>query len=87
MNPFIEQMVIQKMNQLTPDELLHYAVQYGIPITEEQASQVTKRIHNKQINPFKPEGQKQLRKILDEVIDPELAESLEKQFEQLAKRL
>lgn len=85
LNPIIEQLVIQKMNQITPAELYQYARQYTIPVTKQQAANVARRVQNKNINVFQPAGQKQLRLILDEEIGPELAESLQKQFEQLAK--
>ncbi|MDN3955402.1 DUF2624 family protein [Sporolactobacillus laevolacticus] len=87
MNPFIEQLVIQRMNQLTPGELYQYASQYNIPVTKQQASNIAMRVQNKNINPFKPDGQQTLRKILNEEIGTELTEILEKQFEHLAKGL
>lgn len=87
MNPFIEQIVIQRMNQLTPGELYQYASQYNIPVTKQQASNIAMRVQNKNINPFKPDGQQTLRKILNEEIGTELSEILEKQFEHLAKGL
>jgi hypothetical protein len=85
LNPIIEQLVIQKMNQITSEELYQYARQYNIPVTKQQAANVARRVQNKNINAFQPAGQKQLRLILDEEIGPVLAESLQKQFEQLAK--
>ncbi|MCL1630397.1 DUF2624 domain-containing protein [Sporolactobacillus sp. CPB3-1] len=87
MNSFIEQIVIQKINSITVNELYQYAGHYGIKVTKSQIEQIVKRVHNKNINPFHPEGKKKLRKILDEEVGPELAASLEKQFEQLAKSL
>ncbi|GAY76401.1 DUF2624 family protein [Sporolactobacillus inulinus] len=87
MNPIIEQLVIQKMNHLTAEELYQYAVQCKIHVTKQQAAHVAGRVRNKGINPFQPSGQKALRRILDEEIGENLAEHLEKQFEQLAKNL
>ncbi|MCQ2008425.1 MAG: DUF2624 family protein [Sporolactobacillus sp.] len=87
MNPFIEQLVIQKMNHLTSEELYRYAVQYGIAVTKQQTENIARRVQNQNINPFQPQGQKKLRKILDEEIGVALAARLEKQFEQLAKNL
>ncbi|MCO7126313.1 DUF2624 domain-containing protein [Sporolactobacillus shoreicorticis] len=87
MNPFIEQLVIQKMNRLTSEELYKYAEQYDIAVTKQQTANIARRVQNQNINPFQPQGQKRLRKILDEEIGATLAARLEQQFEQLAKNL
>ncbi|BBN99207.1 DUF2624 domain-containing protein [Sporolactobacillus terrae] len=87
MNPIIEQLVIQKMNHLTAEELYQYAVQFKIQVTKQQAASVAGRVRHQNINPFQPSGQAALRRILDEEIGEDLAEHLEKQFEQLAKNL
>ncbi|MDD9147570.1 MULTISPECIES: DUF2624 family protein [unclassified Sporolactobacillus] len=79
----IQQIVNQRINQVTAEELYRQAVQYGIPISKNQAARVAGRVHGKNINLFDPADQRKLRRILVEELGPKLAEDLNRRFEDL----
>lgn len=83
MHPMIQQIVNQRINQVTADELYQQAVQFGIPISKDQAARVAGRVHGKNINLFDSAGQKTLRQILVEELGQNMAERLNRRFEEL----
>ncbi|RYL91596.1 DUF2624 domain-containing protein [Sporolactobacillus sp. THM7-4] len=85
-HPMIQQIVNQRVNQVSADELYQYAGKYGIPITKNQAARIASRVHGKNIDLFSLSGQSKLQKILSEEIGPQLASELKKRFEQLVGR-
>ncbi|RYM02226.1 DUF2624 family protein [Sporolactobacillus sp. THM7-7] len=86
MHPVIQQMVNQRINQVTADELYQYAVKYGISITKSQAVRISSRVRGKNIDLFSTSGKAALQRILSEEMSPGQAAELKKRFEELVDK-
>lgn len=64
MNPFIQQMINNKINAMTPEELCKMASQYDISITIQQARIITKIMHEEDIDIM---NKKQCEKLLEKI--------------------
>ena len=88
MNSFIQQMVNQKVKQLTPNELIQYATMYNINITPEEARKIIRILkQEKQINIY---DSKQHKKIIDKIanrINKDLAKKANELLQQFSKMM
>ncbi|WP_243386303.1 DUF2624 domain-containing protein [Bacillus kexueae] len=75
-----QKIVNQKINSLKYDELLNYAKQHQIPLTETQARQIVKLIRGKNINIFNDQERLQLLKQVANITSNETAQKVNKMF-------
>lgn len=70
MNPLIQQMVNQKINSLTKEDLLSLSVQYQMPINEKQAEKVINILRSEKINIADEQQCKRILYRLQTEVDP-----------------
>ncbi|MFX3616069.1 MAG: DUF2624 family protein [Sporolactobacillus sp.] len=86
MNPFIQQIVNQRINQVSAEELYQQAAQMQIPVSEEQARQIADQVRGKNIDLFTTSGQQTLMAILKRELGPEMADELYQYFQQIMEK-
>jgi len=69
MSSFIKQLVKSKLKQVTPDELLHYAKEYGFTLTRGQAEKIAVYLKEHQFDPFHNRDRKQMLEDLAKITD------------------
>lgn len=77
-----QKIVLQRLNQVTADEVLKYAKQYGIQVTRKQALKVEKLVKGKNINIFNEEERNKLLKQVEAVTSKEAVQLLNQLFAQ-----
>ncbi|MCY9218401.1 DUF2624 domain-containing protein [Bacillus haynesii] len=77
-----QKIVLQRLNQVTADEVLKYAKQYGIHVTKTQALEVEKLVKGKNINIFNEEERNKLLKQVEAVTSKEAVQLLNQLFAQ-----
>ncbi|MCY7993400.1 DUF2624 domain-containing protein [Bacillus haynesii] len=77
-----QKIVLQRLNQVTADEVLKYAKQYGIQVTKTQAFEVEKLVKGKNINIFNEEERNKLLKQVEAVTSKEAVQLLNQLFAQ-----
>ncbi len=80
MNAFIQQMINQKINSVTPEELLRYGAQYGFQINPQQAKEIVSHFNGKHINIFNDSERNKVINALSKTIDPNLVAEVNKLF-------
>ncbi|GAA0602302.1 hypothetical protein GCM10009001_19040 [Virgibacillus siamensis] len=83
MTNFIKELVMNKLKQLSADELLHYSNQYGFSISLNQAKQIETYLKQNTVDPFSKTGQKQLYKDLTQITDQRTAQKAQRLFEKM----
>ncbi|CAM3107397.1 DUF2624 family protein [Sporolactobacillus spathodeae] len=83
MNPFIQQIVNQRVNQVTAAELYEQAKQLNLPLQLEQAERLAEQVHGKNIDLFHPEGQNEMIAILSSEVGAETAHALFQRFKDI----
>ncbi len=82
----IQQMVKQKVNQLTTTELIQYGKQYGFTLTKAEAEKILKYIRSKSLDPFKEEDRLKLLKKIAQITDDQTAKKAHKLFKDMIKQ-
>ncbi|AGN37126.1 DUF2624 domain-containing protein [Bacillus paralicheniformis] len=77
-----QKIVLQRLNQVTADEVLKYAKQYGIHVTRKQALEVEQLVKGKNINIFNEEERNKLLKQVEAVTSKEAVQLLNQLFSQ-----
>lgn len=77
-----QKIVLQRLNQVTADEVLKYAKQYEIHVTKTQALEVEKLVKGKNINIFNEEERNKLLKQVEAVTSKEAVQLLNQLFAQ-----
>ncbi|ALX48102.1 DUF2624 domain-containing protein [Lentibacillus amyloliquefaciens] len=85
MSTIIKQLINKKLKQLSPDELLRYAHQYGFSIDKNQAKEITAYLRQNPINPFEPEERMKMFKELARITDERTADKAQKLFVEIIK--
>ncbi|WP_138415763.1 DUF2624 domain-containing protein [Aquibacillus sediminis] len=85
MNSFVQQMIQKKLKQVHPSDLLDYGEEYGIPLTEQQAKQISAYLKNTNLNPTNEKDRMQFFKKLAQITDIKTAQKAQKLFNQLIK--
>ncbi|MTT33166.1 DUF2624 family protein [Terrilactibacillus sp. BCM23-1] len=80
MNAFIQQMINQKINSVTSEELLRYGAQYGFQINPQQAKEIVSHFNGKHINIFDDSERNRVINALSKTIDPNLVAEVNKLF-------
>ncbi|WP_132743004.1 DUF2624 domain-containing protein [Scopulibacillus darangshiensis] len=78
----IKQLVNQKINNMTPDELLKVSRQYGLSLSRSQGAKVSGLLKGREVDIFDDHERKALLKTIAKNIDPGLAVSMNKLFNQ-----
>ncbi|QTM99847.1 DUF2624 family protein [Sediminibacillus dalangtanensis] len=85
MNSMLKKMVLNKLKQVSTEELLHYSKQYDIPVTKTQAEKITAYLRKAEFDPFSEKERMKLFKELAKMTNVETAQKANKLFKQLTK--
>ncbi|WP_053219156.1 DUF2624 domain-containing protein [Virgibacillus senegalensis] len=85
MNNMVKKMVLNKLKQVSTEDLLHYSKQYDIPVTKKQAEQITAYLKKADFDPFSEKEQMTFFKKLAKITNVETARKANKLFKQLTK--
>lgn len=85
MSHFIKQIVKTKLKQLSSDELLHYAQQYGFSLTKAQANQITNYLKQNSLDPFNEKDRKKMFRELATITDDQTAKKAQDLLNKLIK--
>lgn len=86
MSAFIKHLVKNKLKQVTPDELLHYAKEYGFSISREQAIQISNYLKNNSFDPFKSADRQQMLRDLAAITDLQTAQKANQLMIEIVKQ-
>jgi len=75
-----QKIVNQKINNLSYKELLHYAKQHNVSITEDQAKKIVRLVRGKNINIFEDKERLKLLKEISTITSQETAQKVNKLF-------
>ncbi|UOQ42501.1 DUF2624 domain-containing protein [Halobacillus salinarum] len=81
----LQQIITQKLKQLTVNELMQYSQKYNIPITKEEAAQIIKALKKNKENPFEKEGRKRMLNQLAAITSKDTAKKVNQLLKKLAK--
>jgi Mn-dependent DtxR family transcriptional regulator len=76
----LQQIVNQKLNRLTQEDLLKYSKQYDITITSGQANKIVGLIRGKNINMFDTSERARLVKEIAKITSPAIAKQINQLF-------
>lgn len=86
MQPFIQQMIEKKLKSISKQELLHYASQYQIVLTDEQASNIVNFLRHSKLNPLLENDRMEMVRKLAQLTDFNTAKQVQGLFQQLVKQ-
>lgn len=78
----IQKIVLQRLNQITANDLLRYAKQYGVSLTSLQAAEVAKLMNGKNINIFNDSERNRLLKQVEAITSKQTAQTVNDLFNQ-----
>lgn len=78
----IQKIVLQRLNQITANDLLRYAKQYGVSLTSNQATEVAKLMNGKNVNIFNDAERNQLLKQVEAITSKQTAQTVNDLFNQ-----
>ncbi|MFZ3588175.1 DUF2624 domain-containing protein [Bacillus sp. DJP31] len=78
----LEQIVNQRLNRLTKDDLLRYSKQHDITLTNQQAEKIVGLIRGKNINIFDPTERVSLIKQVATITTPTIAKKINELFQE-----
>ncbi|MFC7393327.1 DUF2624 family protein [Scopulibacillus cellulosilyticus] len=76
----IRQFVNQKINHITPQELLQLSQQYGFDLSRTQAEKISKLLRGKNIDIFNDRDRHQVLQNVSQNIDANLATEINRMF-------
>jgi Mn-dependent DtxR family transcriptional regulator len=76
----LEQIVNQKLNRLTKEDLLKYSKEHDIALTSQQAEKIVGLIRGKNINIFDPTERVRLIKQVAKITSPDVARKVNQLF-------
>jgi len=85
MSTFIKGIVIQKLKQISYEDLLFYGNEYGIQLEENEAKAMANYIKNNRIDPFNEKDRMKTFHELAQVANEETAIKTESLFNELIK--
>ncbi|MBN9653702.1 DUF2624 domain-containing protein [Halobacillus sp. GSS1] len=80
-----QQLITQKLKQLTVKELLFYSQKYQIPISRDEAAAIVTALKKNKDNPFDPDGRKRMLSKLAKITSKDTARSVNKLLMKMAK--
>ncbi|MCY7617355.1 MULTISPECIES: DUF2624 domain-containing protein [Bacillus] len=78
----IQKIVLQRLNQITANDLLRYAKQYGVSLTSNQAVEVAKLMNGKNVNIFNDAERNRLLKQVEAITSKQTAQTVNDLFNQ-----
>ncbi|WP_040207978.1 DUF2624 domain-containing protein [Neobacillus jeddahensis] len=81
-----ENIINHKVNTITADELVKYAKQFNIAVTQQQARKIAEYLRGKNVNIFDDKQRAQLVKQIAKAAGPETAREVNKLFIQFTKQ-
>lgn len=78
----IQKIVLQRLNQITANDLLRYAKQYGVSLTSSQAAEVAKLMNGKNVNIFNDAERSRLLKQVEAITSKQTAQTVNDLFNQ-----
>lgn len=78
MSTILKQLINKKLRQLSSEDLLRYAHQYGFSINRNQAKEITAYMHENPINPFEYGERMKMFKELARITDEKTADKAQK---------
>ncbi|MCM3738721.1 DUF2624 domain-containing protein [Oceanobacillus luteolus] len=85
MSFFIKEIVKNRLRQLTVNELLHYAGEYGFSITREEAHHILHYLQSSDLDIFSKQAMDEAYVKLAEITDQQTASKAKLLFEQIVK--
>ncbi|AIF66816.1 DUF2624 domain-containing protein [Terribacillus saccharophilus] len=85
MNFIVHKLVLNKLRNLTVDEILEHSQEYQVPLSPVQASQIVQFLRQNRLDPFKEDDRLQMLKALAQITDTQTAQKTHQIFLQLAK--
>jgi hypothetical protein len=82
-NPFFQQIINHKIKNINVNELMEYAHQYRISITESDAQKIVAIIQAHPINIFNQQERRKLMVIISKKVNPEIAKNINKLIESM----
>lgn len=79
---FNSKIVLQRLNQITANDLLRYAKQYGVSLTSNQAAEVAKLMNGKNVNIFNDAERNRLLKQVEAITSKQTAQTVNDLFNQ-----
>lgn len=86
MQPFVQQMIEKKLKNISKLELLNYAKQYQINLTDIQAGKIVAFLNTTELNPLKQADRVSMLKKLAQITDLTTAQQAQKLFNQITKQ-
>lgn len=83
MSIFIKGLISQKIKQLTPEELLHYAKQYGFSITDSEAQSIASYVKSHPLDPFNSNDRMKMLQELTRITNADTAKKAQRLFNEL----
>ena len=77
--------VNKKLNSISPSELIQYAGQYQIPLTNDQAKKVSTLLNSKKVNVFNTSERLHLMKEIAKITGHETAKKVNQLFTEFTK--
>ena len=77
--------VNKKLNSISPSELIQYAGQYQIPLTNDQAKKVSTLLNSKKVNVFNTSERLQLMKEIAKITGHDTAKKVNQLFIEFTK--
>jgi hypothetical protein len=85
MNPFLQQMINHKLNNLSGEELIALASQYNIQLTETQAAQIIRILRQEKIDVSDVEQRERIIKKIEAVTNPQVAQTIKVMFQSIVR--
>lgn len=86
MKKMIQQLIKQKMKNLTPSELISYGKQYGFHLTTAEADEIIRYVQKRNLDPFKEEDRLRLLKKIAKIKDEQTAKKANQLFKDMIKQ-
>ncbi|GFZ81779.1 hypothetical protein GCM10010978_23260 [Compostibacillus humi] len=86
MSVFIKEFVKNKLKQVTSEEILYYARQYGFHLTHAEAQEISNFLRTNTLDPFKKRERIKMMQQLAMITDPATVKKTEKLLMELVER-
>ncbi|MBH0229893.1 DUF2624 domain-containing protein [Halobacillus yeomjeoni] len=80
-----QQLITQKLKQLTTSDIIYYSKKYNIPISKAEAEAIIRALKKNKENPFDSDGRKRMLGKLASITSKDTARAVNKILIKLAK--
>ncbi|WP_408006800.1 DUF2624 family protein [Pseudalkalibacillus sp. A8] len=85
MNPFLQQMINHKLNNLSAEELTALASQYNIQLTDTQAVQIIRILRQEKIDVADLQQRDRIIRQIEAVVGPHTAQTVKVMFQSIIR--